>query len=337
MFSNNTTTITIMWIVLIAIKHHVCSSKVIIVNNNGSNSAACCMNGTCLCSSLHDTLQSIENNTVVNITSEFVLLEDRTYIRVKHLNNVNITGNNVVVMCNNKGGMSWRSGNNILIEGITWDQCGDPKHTRTPAIQFEDVHHISISKCTFQHSKVCQTVYLVPGEEKHVFIFVSNTNFILNKVENAADCQDTYGSIIIQDYSYLPTKNATIFISGSSFYSNGNPGQHSINDELVFAALYCFLYSPLAVKFVVENSIIYSNKISGMYLYNNAVNISQIVLNNVTVFNNSGGVKIFKQRKYMILDVVSCNFSQNSNGAFVLDMNGNTNFVNLTEVIFVKK
>ena len=332
MFSRNMITLFVIWISLITIIQHVHSYKVITVNNSGSNSTTCCMNGTCLCNSFHDALQSIESNTTVIITSEFVLLEDSVYVGVEYLHNVTLTGNDAVVMCNNKGYIYLRSGNGIHIEGITWDQCGNPKYL-TPAIVIENVYNVSISKCTFQHSKVCQTVELVPGEEKDVFVYIVNSNFILNKVENASKCRNTYGSVIIQDYGYSPAKSANIFISGSSFNSNGNPGQTSGN---FFAALYCFLWSPVALNFVVENLFIYSNRITGMYLYNNA-SISKISFNNVGVFNNSqGGVKIFKQGTYMALDVVSCIFSENNNGALVLDMNGIDNFVNFNNVVFVR-
>ena len=72
------------------------------------------------------------------------------------------------------------------------------------------------------------------------------------------------------------------------------------------------------MNFVVENS----NEISGMYLINDAY-ISQIAFNNVTIFNNSqGGIKIFKSGTFMMLDVASCNFSQNSNGALSINFLG---------------
>ena len=337
MFFNNLITIIVMLIFLTTIKQHVCSGKVIIVNNNGTDSITCCMDGTCLCNSFYSALQSIENNTIVKITSKYVVLEDTANVGNEHLNNITLIGNNVVVMCNNKGGMSWRSGDNILIEGITWDQCGNPENPTNPAIKFESVYNISISKCTFQHSKVCQTVRLVPGEEKEALVFVMNSVFTLNRVENANKCGNTYGSIVIQDYgiAYSPNKLASINISGSLFHSNGNPGQHSTHDELSFAALYCFLQSPQRLNFVVENSFIYFNNITGIYLYNSATT-SKIAFNNVTVFNNQGGIKMFKQGRKMILDFVLCNFSQNNNGALVLDMNGKNNSVNFNKVIFIK-
>ena len=152
----------VMCFCFITISQHV-QSKIVTVNNIGSNSTICCMKGTCICNSLYDALQSIDNNTIINITSESILLEANVYIGVEYLSNVTITGNDVTVMCNNKGGMSWRSGGNILIEGITWDQCGNPRHPSTPAIEFFKCLHISIIKCIFQHFKVCQAVFFIIG------------------------------------------------------------------------------------------------------------------------------------------------------------------------------
>ena len=290
----------------------------------------------CLCNSFYNALESIENNTIIKITSKHIILEDTANVGNEHLNNVTLVGNDVVVMCNNTGGVFWRSGDNILIEGITWDQCGNPRYPPIPAFTFENVYNVSISKCTFQHSKVCRTVYLVPVEQKDVFVYIVNSNFISNKVENASKCGNTYGSVVIQDYAYSPADRANVFISGSSFYSNGNPGQNSGIEMISYAALYCFLPNLVALNFVLENSVIYSNKIIGLYFYNDALT-SKILFNHVTVFNNSqGGVKMFKEGRNMALDVVSCNFSENDNGALVLDMNGKNNFVNFNEVLFVK-
>ena len=300
--------IVIIWFCFITITVY---SKVINVNNRGSNSITCCMEGTCLCNSFHDALQSIENNTIVNITSEFVSLENSVYVGVEYLNNVTLIGNDVVVMCNNKGGMSWRSGNNILIEGITWDQCGDPRYPSTPAIKFNNINHISILKCKFQHSKVCITVFLLSAEEKDISVYVMNSSFIFNKVENASVCFGNRGSIIIQDYDNpfpdVSTKNAEIIVSGSKFHSNGNQGRPR-HDKILVGVLFCFLQSPLTLKISVEDSNFSSNGILGTYLYDNAIS-SYILFNNLTIFNNSqGGVEIASTRSYMILDIKSSKF-----------------------------
>ena len=300
-------------------------SKVVTVNNIGNNSATCCTKGTCLCNSLYDALQSIEDNTIINITSESVLLEANVYIGVEYLNNITITGNEVTVMCNNKGAMFWRSGDNILIEGITWDQCGNPRNPLTAAINFQKVFQISIIKCTFQHCKICQTISLWSAIKQNISVHVESSRFMYNKVENASFCIGNRGTIVIRDYDNpfttdIRTKNAEIVISGSIFYSNGNQGQPKHEDVLV-GVLFCFLNSPLTLKILIEHSNFSSNGLPGMYLRDNADN-SYIAFNNVTVFNNSqGGVEIGSGNGNMVLDIISSHFIDNNNGALVIDIN----------------
>ena len=333
MFSVSKIIAVFMWMFFVTITQHV-QSKLITVNNNGNSSTGCCTNGNCLCNSLYDALESIESGTTIIITSKYVSLDDNAYIGVKDLNNVTTKGDDVVVMCNNKGGMFWRSGDNIVIQGITWDQCGNPRYPPTVAIKFDELYSISIVRCTFQYSKVCQTVYLVPAGYTNVYIHVVNTSFISNGIENATGCFDTYGSIIIQDYQFAPTETATIIISGSMFYTNKSPIQYK-EDGIFCGTLNFNLYEPLAFSIMVENSSFSSNEIIGALLINNAF-YSQIAFNDVTVFNNNqGGIKIVLQGS-MTLDIASSTFSQNSNGALVLDMHGYDSKVEFSGVTFVR-
>ena len=255
MISTNITVI-MMCFYFFTINQRVCS-KVVTVNNTGSDSPICCTKGICLCNSLYEALRSVENNTIVRITSYTVLLEDDAYIGVEYLNNITITGNNVMVMCNNKGRMFWESGDNIVIEGITWDQCGNPRYPNIPGIEFQNVLQMSVIKCTFQNFKVCQAISLLSAEGADISVHVENSSFMLNKVENASICFGNRGSILIRDndnpWIDIRTKNTEIVISGSLFYSNGNQGQPKHKNILV-SVLYCFLYSPLTLKLLIHHS-----------------------------------------------------------------------------------
>jgi len=294
----------------------------ITVNNNGSNSTACCMNGTsCLCNSFFDALYYIENNTTINITSESVLMDGAAYIKL--VSNITITGNGVMVMCNNEGSVTWNSGNNIHIEGITWDQCGNSIYPISPAILFDNILNISIINCIFQHSKVCRTIYLIPAEES-VSLHVINSNFMFNRVENLSVCSGSHGSgITIKDDHYKHTKSAEIIISQSMFQSNGKPDQPKRNETFIDVVLYSFLYFPQKLNISIEHSTFSSNAILGLFLYDNASS-TNIVFDNVTVFNNSqGGVKIVSASSGTMLNITSSNFIENSNGALMLDMHEN--------------
>ena len=80
---------------------------------------------------------------------------------------------------------------------------------------------------------------------------------MFNEVEIASVCFGNRGSMIILDYDDpfpdVSTKNAEIAISGSIFHSNGNQGQPR-SDKILVGVLFCFLKSPLTLKFVIEHS-----------------------------------------------------------------------------------
>ena len=244
-------------------------------------------------------------------------------------------------MCNNKGKMSWRSGDNIHIEGITWDQCGDPKYPAIPAIKFENVYHISIINCTFRQCKACRTVYLIPGDGKDISVYVVNSSFMFNKLENASACSNSHGTLTIRDYYFSPTKHPKIVISQSMFYSNGNPDESKKDEILVGKVLYCFFYYPLTLNILIEHSSFSSNEILGMFLHDNAGFGSNILFNNVTVFNNSkGGVKIVSGsslflNNQMMLNITSSHFIRNNNGTLMLVTNKD-NIINLNKITFLR-
>ena len=135
-------------------------SKVITINiNDGSDSVDCCVKGICMCSLFSTALLNISNNTIINITSESVALNNTTTMGSRKLTNITITGSNVTIMCNNSGSVYCESCDHVRIEGITWDRCGDPNRKIT-GVTFNRISNISLVNCTFQHSQV-QAVSLV--------------------------------------------------------------------------------------------------------------------------------------------------------------------------------
>ena len=94
--------------------------KMIIVNNsNGNDSTECCVNGTYTCSSLSTALLNIDNNTIINITSESVVLNNTTIMESGKLANITITGSNVTIMYNYSGSVYCESCDDVVIKGIT--------------------------------------------------------------------------------------------------------------------------------------------------------------------------------------------------------------------------
>ena len=152
-------------------------SKVIIVNsNNGNDNTECCVNGECTCSSLSTALLNIDNNTIINITSESVALNNTTTMGSGKLTNITITGSNVTIMCNNSGNIYCESCDDVMIEGITWDRCGDPNGTNTAGVTFNGTSNISLVNCTFQHSQLPA----VSLSEVSYNILIHGCNFLSN-------------------------------------------------------------------------------------------------------------------------------------------------------------
>ena len=152
-------------------------SKVIIVNsNNGNDNTECCVNGECACSSLSTALLNIDNNTIINITSQSVALNITTTMGLGKLTNITITSSNVTIMCNNSGSVYCESCDDVMIEGITWDRCGDPNGTNIAGVTFNGTSNISLVNCTFQHSQLSAVSLL--GISDNILIqgciFVSN-------------------------------------------------------------------------------------------------------------------------------------------------------------------
>ena len=190
-------------------------SKVIIVNsNNGNDNTECCVNGECACSSLSTALLNIDNNTIINITSESVALNNTTTMGSGKLTNITITGSNVTIMCNNSGSVYCESCDDVMIEGITWDRCGNPNGTNIAGVTFNGTSNISLINCTFQHSQVSAVSLLGVSDN----ILILSCNFLSNIANDASVFN------VSRDLSHglLSHSNITcmVTISDGYFYNN---------------------------------------------------------------------------------------------------------------------
>ena len=197
-------------ICLITLTSQLVHSKVITINITNSNSSQeCCTEEGCMCASLSIALQYIDSNTIINITSSSVMLEESVKLGSGYtpgsgnLTNITITGSNVTIMCNNSGSVYCESCDDVMIEGITWDRCGDPNGTNIAGVTFNGTSNISLINCTFQHSMHITAVHFlqVSGTAS-----INNCNFLSNSCEG------------------LLINNSTIVyfsISDSYFYDNG--------------------------------------------------------------------------------------------------------------------
>ena len=303
----------------------LCQSKHIEVNNEGNNSSSCCLEGTCLCGSLYKALINVESDTVINITSSLVTLHNVTHTGSGY-NNITIIGNETTVACNDSGILDCFSCSNVVIKGITWDQCGDPNHPSIYyAIGFGTAVNISIISCTFQHSKVCivVVVYTLPSG----FLQVYDSRFF-NHTVNSLRCTGPgfYASLLIYDSEYQVTEKVHVSISRTLFYHNGPYGYFKNSNSYVVtnAAIVCYFSSPRPVKLDVESVTVSTTfGLGGNFLFANTHNVI-LRFTNVNFFNNSNGGSTIQLVTNTSLDnivqISSTNYTNNTNGALKLLM-----------------
>ena len=337
--------ITIVWICVMLVSHHA-YGIVITINNSGDDSSSCCTYGNCTCGSLYDALSSIKSNTVVNITSPAVSLHNTVYLGSGSLNNITIMSNNgATVMCNNTGTVFCYMCSDVTIQGIIWNQCGDPNNPLKPGIAFYVISNISIINCTFEEFRSCNSISL---SRPTGTINVINSNFMFNMILNASLCSgNTYSSLRI--YALLSTcknkLNLTITISNSLFYQNGNATQQKIIHGCLMAYLNCYssdsslsFETPfLDFSILVKNTNFISNSITGVFIYDTSIN-SKISFNNVNFSENNEGVIIkCGNGSQGLLNVESSVFQLNRNGALSVELlKGKSNKVEVYNSSFTK-
>ena len=229
-----------------------CQGKYVEVNNEVNDSINCCIMETYLCGSLFKALTCIENNSVINITSSLVTLHDAAYMESR--NNITIVGNEVTVICNDTGSLRCLYCSNVVIQGIIWDQCGNPNDLVIPyAIGFRTAANVTIMECTFQYSKLCTVVnvYLLSSG----FLKVHDSRFLFNHVTNSLQCaaRGYYASLAITDDQGL--QNVHVSIGRTLFYHNGPYLDVVESDSYITnnPSLLCFFSSLRAVKLDMEN------------------------------------------------------------------------------------
>ena len=306
-------------------------SKVIIISNdNGTNGTECCVNGTCVFSSLYTALVNITSNTIINITSESVALNNSTRMGSGNLTNIKITGSNVTIMCNNSGSVYCESCDNVTMEGITWDSCGDPYGSDFAGVTFNVSNNVSLVNCTFQYSQITAVGFVkVSGRFN-----VSQCNFLSNKGKNGCgglrissgsvsvnlDISNSYfynNGLYYNDYvdQTLTVDDETgstmwyITITKTIFFSNMGAAYFTINgdslfhfDELTFNNNIAGISSVAGIQFflhgnsslLVSNSLFANNLGGALWWLIQGNNRTEIFISNSTFINTSSQLKLSK-------------------------------------------
>ncbi|XP_065889553.1 uncharacterized protein [Dysidea avara] len=109
--------------------------------------------------------------------------------------------------------MYCESCDNVVIEGITWDRCGDPNGTNIAGLTFNITSNISLLYCTFQYSGIT-AVYLRGFTG---ILTIHHTNFTSNIIYEMRRVVD-YGALFIGNSNV--SDDLTINISDSKFDNN---------------------------------------------------------------------------------------------------------------------
>ncbi|XP_065908670.1 uncharacterized protein [Dysidea avara] len=305
----------LLWMCLITLiitSQHVHSKVITINTNGGSDNTTCCVDGECDCSSLSTALTNITNNTVINITSESISLDDAVELGSSNLNNITIAGNGASILCNNNGSVYCDSCDNMLIEGITWDRCGIPG-TVPAGLTIHNNANVSLLSCTFQNSQIrAVTLQNILG-----YVIVEKCNFLSNNNSSLSVGGGTgYNiDIVISDtiisgnqisyYSVVDIVSTGILcsltlknvsISNNAVYKDFRASLDSVSG--VFSSrLQCDVTKIDMVHVIVDSNVCKYDEGSAVYIASNAANIS---INDSKFTNNTSvlGSVIYFDFKY---------------------------------------
>ena len=290
-------------------------SKVIIVNsNNGNDNTECCVNGECACSSLSTALLNIDNNTIINITSESIALNNNATMGSGKLTNITITGSIVTIMCNNSGTVYCESCDDVMIKGITWDRCGDPKRNDLPEVTFNATSNISLVNCTFQHAQLPAVSLLQVSDN----ILVQNNNSLSSKVvlSGFAVLNITRVSSVFSNNS-----NITVTINESYFDNITCYGAPSLNIYIDDSSVKNCNIIFKKVRFIF-NQVIFSLHVEVLEFIN--IQLMEIsALNNTHNFGSGAIINSSSITGDVFLSIISSAFSGNNGSNLWCSVRGN--------------
>ena len=193
----------------------------------------------CTCATFKDALAHVENNTIIAINSETSFLSSN--VKLSNLINLSIIGYHMVVeiICRNNTSIEFESCNNIMIENITWNECGynvdiwsridNPYNSYVQnfdddfsnyyffGLSFAFCENITLKFCTFKNSMigfdtVWGTVYM-----GHLHFISNDTNDYLSYRSSLAT-----GFVINQTNDTAVRNNVLVQITNSLFTQTEN-------------------------------------------------------------------------------------------------------------------
>ena len=277
--------------------------RIIEVNNETGNDTQGCLEGGHPCYSLDFALYNFQSYDCMNITSNTVSLS--TVVERNDINAITIRGQgNTTVMCSNNSRITFKNFSNVVIEGITWDGCGDPKIIANGGINFERIANLSIRNCTLQFSKSrALTIWTVSG-----FIEMIDTQVKYNANYDPIYCHpDQYGTFRCNTKDFAvtggvriqeSTGQANVTIVNCIFDHNGHFGEviNTNNISIVQwggevadgAGLLFDNINNFEVNLLIQNTKFSSNRgRAGAGAYIRTINSSSISFVNTSFESNS--------------------------------------------------
>ena len=283
------------------------------------------------CPSFQAALEILENNTIINITTNVVLLQ--SIVHLNQLNNIVIVGQNMTaVECNDSGVLNCSTCSNVTIRGITWNKCGTYREIGNndfgpvftyhyPGIIFGKCSNIFIQHCIFQNS-TSSAVYLsevsgVISFDCVQFLFNGPRNFtksVVNNLRNVAT-----GLTVMQPVTIRATIRLIISITRCTFSHNslavdtlGYSSILLINSNSVSTNLNIFVNK---ITFI-SNGILFSPQAYGLGTTANIVSIkilqyldvASIILSHITFESNR--VQLSDPSSILELHIIPKSFTQ---------------------------
>ena len=293
-----------------------------------------------ICSSFQAALEILDDNTVVNISTNMVVLQ--SIVNVSHLNNIAVFGQSTTtVECRNNGALNFSSCNNISVRGIVWNQCGTYMEIKSDdfgimstyhyhaGIAFSKCSNVFIQDCAFQNSK-SSAVYLF---EASGCISINNVKFLFNGPGNLTTSNllnIATGLSIVQPASLQAVTHLNVSITSSVFSHNSlTPNRFGYSSILSVKCNSASTYLNIFVfeSAFVSNSILLSPQNRGTDTLVNLVDIEirqyfkniSIIFTRIKIVSNtlqlSSIIKLHvvpKSFTHTCIQMVSCDFINNT-------------------------
>ena len=262
-----------------AFPSHTDNSRNFTVDVTFSNNSDCCNSAsTCKFHSLYNALKCVKSNTIVTILSSKVILTSP--VIVIPCEDVKIVGQPyATVSCEEKSYVQFRGSHDIVIQNITWENCGLNNSLYIGQLSCYDCSNITITNSIFQNSSSAGVILV--GIHGNIIIQGSIFKF------NAGNGQ-VGGMLVSTDTGNIHTCFHLV-INTTNFYSN----DAFCSDFKCSGGLYVDIPSDSVKEAYlhIENSNFSSHSVNGCGAVFIAASITgelTITINDVLFSNNFG-------------------------------------------------